>query len=423
MTELTTIQSQSSTDAQMKIDWQAHTGGVATPTILFFSAIVLVEIAVWTLAIQGLLPLAIASVIATVCAYGSFTVMHEASHSNIDGGQSHMSALEECLGWISGVILFAPYSGFRVAHLMHHAHVNEADKDPDHWVAVKHPLAVLFRCSTVSLHYYYQLFVGPISKEEAARETLPSTVIGVLFMLGLCVVLTILDMGHLALFLWVLPAFVAMAFLALTFDWIPHHPHTEKEDFRDTRILLVPGLTLPLLWQNFHLVHHLQPRVPFYKYARWFHEHRAALEQKNALIEGYEEGLPGPFQSRPKQPEVVSESVAISPSSEGVSHSAQFKNGDKSFQFEITEQETILEAAIARDVPIKYACKRGRCGTCVLSLDAGEVSMTDAKVLLKEEEEAGLILACRAHAKSPLELRAASNWTRKRNPSKTQMTV
>lgn len=422
MTEMNTIERTTATESPLKIDWQAHTGGIATPSILFFFAILTVEGALWTLTVQGILPIALASVVATLCAYASFTIMHEASHGNIDGGDPRLSVFEECLGWISGFILFAPYSGFRVAHLMHHAHVNEPDKDPDHWVAVSHPLAVLFRCSTVSLHYYYQLFVGPISKQEAVRETRWSTVLGVLFMLSLCAGLTILNLGHLALYLWVLPAFIAMAFLALTFDWIPHHPHTDQEDYRDTRILLVPGLTLPLLWQNFHLVHHLQPRVPFYKYAVWFRQNRAALEQKGALIEGYEEGLPRPFQSPPKQASLVN--PIISPAKEeGLSHSAEFKQGEKRFQFQIAERETILDAAIAQDIPIKYACKRGRCGTCVLSMDAGQVSMSDAKVLLKEEENAGLILACRAHPKSSLELRAASNWTRKRKRPKAQMIV
>lgn len=412
------------TNQNIDVDWQIHTGGVAVPTILFFLAIVIVELALWTGAILGTLPLAVATVLATLCAYGSFTIMHEASHGNIDGGSRPMSLVEEVLGWVSGFILFAPYSGFRVAHLMHHAHVNEPDKDPDHWVAVTHPLAVVLRCATVSFHYYYQLFIGPISKEEAARESLGSTILGVSFMLGLCGVLTYLGFGQFAFYLWVLPAFIAMAFLALTFDWIPHYPHREKGEFRDTRVLLVPGLTLPLLWQNFHLVHHLQPRVPFYKYARWFYDNRAALEQREALIEGFAPGLPRPFQSPKRESAAPLLSDAKTEVSEAPVHGVEFSNGKNSFQFKASEAETVLEAAMAQAIPMKYACKRGRCGTCVLSLHSGSVSMTEAKVLLKEEVDGGLILACRAKATSSLELSAVNDWKRQRKKrAQAQMTV
>ena len=39
-----------------------------------------------------------------------------------------------------------------------------------------------------------------------------------------------------------------------------------------------------MLGQNYHLVHHLWPRVPFYRYGRVFYESREELESHGAEI-------------------------------------------------------------------------------------------------------------------------------------------
>ena len=60
--------------------------------------------------------------------------------------------------------------------------------------------------------------------------------------------------------------------------------------------------------------------------------------------------------------------------------------------------QTILEAALARDLPYPHGCQSGNCGSCKSELLAGEVEMSPySEFALSEKEKAdGLILACRA---------------------------
>jgi fatty acid desaturase len=67
--------------------------------------------------------------------------------------------------------------------------------------------------------------------------------------------------------LWVLPGWLAGGLLAFAFDWLPHHPHGDTGRFTNARML--DGgwlLTVLMVGQDAHLVHHLWPKVPFYRY-------------------------------------------------------------------------------------------------------------------------------------------------------------
>lgn len=60
--------------------------------------------------------------------------------------------------------------------------------------------------------------------------------------------------------------------------------------------------------------------------------------------------------------------------------------------------QTILEAALARELPYPHGCRSGNCGACKSELLAGEVEMSPySEFALSDAEKAGgLILACRA---------------------------
>ncbi len=60
--------------------------------------------------------------------------------------------------------------------------------------------------------------------------------------------------------------------------------------------------------------------------------------------------------------------------------------------------QTILEAALAHDLPYPHGCRSGNCGACKTALIAGEVEMSPySEYALTDKEKAdGLVLACRA---------------------------
>ena len=90
--------------------------------------------------------------------------------------------------------------------------------------------------------------------------------------------------------LWILPSRLALFGLAWGFDWLPHHglsPSGERNDhFPSTRnrVGLERLLTPLMLYQNYHLVHHLHPVIPFHRYlAVWRRNEREYLERDPVL--------------------------------------------------------------------------------------------------------------------------------------------
>lgn len=223
--------------------------------------------------------------------------MHDASHGAISGGDDRLHGLEQALGWLAGVPLCGPFPVFRSLHLRHHAHTNDPALDPDHWVVGRTLPETLLRCLLLMPRYYWDFLFGAGARAPGARRSLPIALGFVALLLAAIVALTAAGLGRQVLLLWLLPALLASGLLGLAFDWLPHHPHTSRERYRDTRVLLLPGLTPLLLWQNYHLVHHLYPRVPFFRYGRVFHALRAELERHGAPIEGWSRDLPRPLRS------------------------------------------------------------------------------------------------------------------------------
>ncbi len=62
---------------------------------------------------------------------------------------------------------------------------------------------------------------------------------------------------------------------------------------------------------------------------------------------------------------------------------------------------SILDAALAAGADLPYACKGGVCATCRARLVEGEVSMDQNYALVPEELDAGFILTCQSHPRSP----------------------
>ena len=91
------------------------------------------------------------------------------------------------------------------------------------------------------------------------------------------------------LVLYFLPIRIAIFTLGWAFDYLPHNELTatpEEDRFRTTRnrIGLERLLSPLLLYQNYHLVHHLHPVVPFYRYiAVWRRDEDEYLEHDPAL--------------------------------------------------------------------------------------------------------------------------------------------
>lgn len=78
-------------------------------------------------------------------------------------------------------------------------------------------------------------------------------------------------------------------------------------------------------------------------------------------------------------------------------HATIILDGDE-FQIEINENESILEAALRKNLDAPYACQGGSCCTCRAKLMEGEVEMEVNYALLDKEVKEGFILTCQSYA-------------------------
>jgi len=213
----------------------------------------------------------------SVCFYGVFTVLHDATH-----GVAHRNRrVNQALGRVGAFVLLLPYPVFRGAHLAHHSHTNDPDRDPDFIVAWRpawlRPLWLLL----VSSHYRWRVYGGGLLRGRGARREALAT--EALLAGGIAGAVAAGHAGALVQ-LWLAPAAIAIFFLGFAFDWIPHHPHTTRERYYDTRAQPGRLLDVLLLGQNYHLVHHLWTTIPWYRYRRAFDDVRADLVARGAPI-------------------------------------------------------------------------------------------------------------------------------------------
>lgn len=266
--------------------------------IVFESVIGMVA---WLVAIlaaaNGFIPYWLAFILNTIIAYLLYIPMHEAAHKNISGTKYGYSWIDDVVGHVCSLPLRFSFSAHRLNHLKHHAFTNDKHKDPDYYVAGSLfllPIKVVMSSIVLPLYFVETLFNGKVSivgskvrkvlERNGGKETLKTE--KRFFFLNVMILLMFTAAGHLSLFLcvWYLPSKIAILFLNILFAWLPHYPHEETDKYLNTKVFLFPGSSILLVGINYHLVHHLYPRVPYYKLASVYQEIKIDLtEQENLL--------------------------------------------------------------------------------------------------------------------------------------------
>jgi ferredoxin-NADP reductase/fatty acid desaturase len=257
---------------------------LAWPTVgIFTAALALFGAGTWG-ALTGALPLAATIGMNAVACFVMFTVVHDASHYSISSTRWVNNAFGRmAFLFVSPAIAF---KGFAFIHIEHHRHANDDERDPDTWASHGPWWQLPVRWISLDLSYlpWYLRNLRRRPRAEAAETAvlLTATVTG-LVAAGLT--------GHLWMVavVYLIPERIAVFFLAWWFDWLPHHglADTQRENrYRATRNRVgMEWLYTPLLLsQNYHLVHHLHPSVPFYRYlATWRRNEEAYLEREAAI--------------------------------------------------------------------------------------------------------------------------------------------
>lgn len=73
-------------------------------------------------------------------------------------------------------------------------------------------------------------------------------------------------------------------------------------------------------------------------------------------------------------------------------------------EFEVPEQQTVLEAALNNNISFPHRCQVGACAMCMCRKVEGKVSYKLEPMLTEKEREQGWIFPCQAFADSHLVL-------------------
>jgi len=74
---------------------------------------------------------------------------------------------------------------------------------------------------------------------------------------------------------------------------------------------------------------------------------------------------------------------------------------DETKTFVMSQEKSVLEAALAEDLDAPYSCQGGICSTCIARVKEGKVEMRKNQILTDSELEEGLILTCQSHPTTP----------------------
>lgn len=74
---------------------------------------------------------------------------------------------------------------------------------------------------------------------------------------------------------------------------------------------------------------------------------------------------------------------------------------DEEFVLEMSQKQTLLEAALKADIDAPYSCQGGICSSCIARLKEGSATMAHNNILTDNEVAEGLVLTCQAHPTTP----------------------
>ena len=270
---------------------QPYLNDVAWPTVYLGLACIASFLGISYLAIAGIIPLWLGLILNSFILYADQTPLHEAVHGNIAGKHKNYMWLNHLIGFLCGAVLLHEYKMFRAMHTMHHRDTNNPEFDPDVWVFAKTPVGVFFKCLTIPLQYHYYFFKNIFLAEEYRKEVI-HIVLVYLALYSIMIWGVVSGYHWEVLALWYIPYFFASGLIIYFFGYLVHPKEQGEERFKNTRIYFFKGRYAPvinLLWffQTFHLIHHLYPRIPFYKYPAVFRHLHPILQHAGSHILEY----------------------------------------------------------------------------------------------------------------------------------------
>ncbi len=264
--------------------------GIAWPSIGFALACVISFAGLGALAIAGIIPLWLGCYLNALIIMRTFAPLHEAMHANMSGGVRAVVPLERLLGHLLGAMMLLEFQMLRHVHWGHHRHANDPENDPDHWMAGASTPAAFILCFAVIPRYSWYFFSRHVARSGSAMSAL-GNVLSYVSLYGTAAAALYYGPALEIALVWLAPAYIISSYSAFS-HWSLHTPHTSREPFLNAKIIRGSGfrgwcLAHYFSYQHYHLIHHLYPRIPFYRHRAAFKLLEPLLRQKNARIVQY----------------------------------------------------------------------------------------------------------------------------------------
>ena len=245
-----------------------------------------VWLSLWPLVILAGCPIWLGLIVATICATLSYLASHEAQHDIIARPGSKLYWLNEAVGHLSTIPLALPYRVAKVTHQEHHRHTNHAELDPDISSSARGPLHAIWRSienrqprGEGAFNAYGRTLVR-LKRYDVLLE-------GALYRLGWLGALIALAWSGFAIeaaLLWWLPHHLAYTYIQYYLSWAPHHPAEETARYRNTRSFRAALGNVLSLGMQYHVVHHLHPRIPLLRTGEAYWQMKPLLEARGANV-------------------------------------------------------------------------------------------------------------------------------------------
>ncbi len=209
-------------------------------------------------------------IINALCVYALFTIIHEASHRNIS---RRFPQMEFGLGVIATMFFHGSFEQFILIHLQHHNKVNIEGEDPD--LHAQGPITlkrVLIWTSSVVVYMYNYFRLGLYKRTKSKTVFLPYV-----FLLGLYIYLTSKGYGWSLIIFYTLPSLLGITLTIYVFDHLPHVPHRDPGKYTNARNYPMKGRDWLFFMHSYHLIHHLWPSIPWYRYRECYQAKRQEL--------------------------------------------------------------------------------------------------------------------------------------------------
>ena len=154
-------------------------------------------------------------------------------------------------------------------------HVNDPENDPDHFVSTGGPLWLI-----AARFFYHEIFFFKRRlwrKFELWEWFFSRLVVFIIVRLSIYYGFV----GYILNF-WFSPALVVGIALGLFFDYLPHRPFQERDRWHNARVYPSPILNILICGQNYHLIHHLWPSIPWYNYKPAYEAMKPLLDVKGS---------------------------------------------------------------------------------------------------------------------------------------------